>query len=142
MVAYSFQKRFAPGIQDGTKPHTIRADRKRHAHVGEPLQLYCGMRSKHCFKIVDDPVCQRIHDIVIILGAHHIKRVLIDRVESMDLSMRLDLPLGLVDNFAISDGFRDSKDMHEFWRASHEPGVFRGKLIGWGDWPLAGVDLP
>lgn len=41
MVAYSFQPRFAAPIEQGLKTHTLRAaGKRRHARVGEALQLY------------------------------------------------------------------------------------------------------
>ena len=38
-----------------------------------------------------------------------------------------------LDDFAVSDGFRDWDDMREFWRETHGPGRFRflGTLYPW-----------
>jgi hypothetical protein len=58
MVAYSFQKQFVPAIISGKKRQTIRAfGKRRHAYVGEPIQLYVGMRTKQCAKIIPDQIC-------------------------------------------------------------------------------------
>ncbi|EHS51515.1 hypothetical protein PDO_1906 [Rhizobium sp. PDO1-076] len=57
MVAYGFKTYFAPQIEDGSKSHTIRGHRRHHAHIGEPIQLFTGMRTRHCRKIMSDPVC-------------------------------------------------------------------------------------
>jgi hypothetical protein len=54
MVAYSFQKMFAEDIRFGFKTHTVRDERKRHARPGEMLQLYTGMRTKHCRPITGE----------------------------------------------------------------------------------------
>ncbi|MCI4661449.1 MAG: hypothetical protein MRY63_06450 [Neomegalonema sp.] len=59
MVAYNFKDQFVQPISLGIKRQTIRrASRRRHAAVGELVQLYTGMRTKGCRKIVaQDPVC-------------------------------------------------------------------------------------
>ena len=60
MVAYSFQKRFVDHVQAGLEPgpwcpgmkrHTLRAPRVgrvAHARPEQPVQLYTGMRTRHC----------------------------------------------------------------------------------------------
>lgn len=48
MVAYSFHPRFVDAILGGTKRQTIRMHRRRHARPGEEMQLYAGMRTRHC----------------------------------------------------------------------------------------------
>ena len=57
MVAYSFQPGFAAEIIAGRKTQTIRNPRKRHAMPGEHLQLFTGMRTRYCKKIIPDPLC-------------------------------------------------------------------------------------
>lgn len=58
MVAYSFQAMFCPPIVDRIKRQTIRAlGARRHAREGEDVQLYRGMRTKHCAKIIPDVRC-------------------------------------------------------------------------------------
>ena len=59
MPAYTFQSRFAPLVASGEKRQTIRAiGKRRHAAVGDRIQLYTGMRTKACRKLVTpDPVC-------------------------------------------------------------------------------------
>lgn len=73
MVAYNFQSRFAGPIKRGEKSHTIRKNgKRRHARPGEPLQLYTGMRTKSCKKIiVKDPVCVFCKTIRIYIGDIH-----------------------------------------------------------------------
>jgi hypothetical protein len=48
MVAYSFHRQFVDPIRQGVKTGTVRAARMRHANVGERIQLYTAMRTKHC----------------------------------------------------------------------------------------------
>lgn len=50
MPAYNFKGRFAPKVESGAKPHTIRALRRdgRNPKAGQPFIAYQGMRTKHC----------------------------------------------------------------------------------------------
>lgn len=130
MVAYSFQKRFAPRIADGSKRQTIRAGRRRHARVGEALQLYVGMRTTHCVKIIADPLCVSVAPISIAFD----NEGKIDRI-SIDGS-----PVHDADGFAVEDGFESLSDMAGFWVMAH--GLYQrfdGVLIRW--LPAAGSAL-
>ncbi|MCO5085104.1 MAG: hypothetical protein M9939_26490 [Mesorhizobium sp.] len=122
MVAYSFKKQFAEPILSGRKRQTIRADRRRHARPGERLQLYTGMRTKHC-RLVARTTCIAV------------LRIVIDMPAGRQPSIMLDgrpVEVGL-DHFARLDGFEDWSDMATFWMDNH-PGVdrFEGVLIQWG----------
>lgn len=119
MVAYSFNKQFIPPILAGTKPHTIRAERKRHARVGEDLQLYTAMRTTSC-KLIALTVCLAVNPIQITFGAS--RGVVVGGKTQDDL-----------DKFAISDGFASWLDMEAFWRATHNKfiTVFSGVMIDW-----------
>lgn len=133
MVAYSFKGRFAEPIVSGEKCQTIRALRKRHARVGEAVQLYTAMRTKQCRKLLDvDPVCTVVHDVKILISSDHPDIIAGIRID--------DIPLlaGSVEEFAWSDGFRagadgDSAtlDMGRFWLKEHGEGSFHGVLIKW-----------
>ena len=130
MVAYSFKKQFGPPILAGTKAQTIRADRKRHARPGEELQLYPGMRTKHC-KLVARVPCLEVAPIRIELPrARQVPEVMVFKPDG-DLARHILTPRAL-QNFAQADGFRDFDEMHAFWCAEH-PGVdtFHGVLIRW-----------
>jgi hypothetical protein len=63
MVAFNFQKRFAPMVEDGRKTHTIR-DNHRGAKSGVKLQLYYGMRTKQCRKL-KDVICRGSYAITV-----------------------------------------------------------------------------
>ncbi|OYY06768.1 MAG: hypothetical protein B7Y70_16055, partial [Rhizobiales bacterium 35-68-8] len=65
MVAYGFKFRFVEGIQSRTKRQTIRLPRRRHALPGERIQLYYGMRTPHCFRIIADPACIGVDRLII-----------------------------------------------------------------------------
>lgn len=124
MVAYNFQARFTEPIRSGAKTNTIRRNAKRrHARRGEKLQLYTGMRTRSCTKIVEpDPTCTQVKQIRISVGA--------DRLESIQLDGAFIEDL---DGFAQSDGFMNAKDMHGFWLATHGEGLFEGTFISWGE---------
>ena len=146
MVAYGFKKYFGPQIEDGSKSHTIRAGRRRHAHVGEAVQLYVGMRTRHCRKIIADPQCIAVLPIVIMssdLIAAGIAYIEIDgtplhrdEIEPFALSDGFD-PLrlqGLAPKAMIASTARET--MGRFWRANHTGNRFEGCLIRWSPPPV------
>lgn len=121
MVAYNFQKRFVQPIREGTKRNTIRRiGKRRHAKQGEALQLYCGQRTKSCFKIVADRTCSVSVVINIAVGQKMIERIRLgnERVENLEA-------------FAVQDGFPDLETMSRFWRQFHGVGLFEGLFIAW-----------
>jgi len=119
MVAYSFQKRFVEPIQLGVKRHTMRPERKRHARVGEPVQIYCGMRTRNCFKILDpDPICTRVAPII--LGPGGIEIGGVPKSEIDDLN-----------RYAVSDGFENWRELRRFFIMQYGPGYWEGVFIEW-----------
>ena len=127
MVAYSFNKRFVPQIAAGTKRQTIRLPRKRHARPGERLQLYTGMRTRYCQKIIPDPICSWATPLSILFEAR--------RIVSIELSTETiggGVRVKCLDQFARQDGFEGIEDMSEFWARTHgTPEHFVGVLICW-----------
>lgn len=134
MVAYSFKKQFSPPILAGTKAQTIRADRKRHARPGEELQLYTGMRTKHC-KLVARVPCVGVETVRLVFsrrGASELFRVA-DQL----------IPPAAMERFAQADGFPSVEAMAGFWWAEHPPEEgdtldFTGVVIRWT--PLSPAD--
>lgn len=124
MVAYSFQKRFIEPIEAGLKQQTIRNQRKGGARPGSVLQLYTGMRTKHC-ALIGTAIARSVRAVVLDLGGSAI-------FDPEGLETVSD-PCGL-DAFAIRDGFRSWIELQAFWNVYH-PGVrtFDGALIVWGD---------
>ena len=134
MVAYSFNRQFMEPIQLGAKLQTVRGFRARHARPGEPIQIYCGMRTRACFKVIPDPVCTEVCEVSIELEArlaakHWIRGIEIDGVA---------LDGAEIEAFAFADGFGqpDSPEqarakMERFWIEQHGPGTFLGVLIKW-----------
>lgn len=129
MVAYSFQKQFAAPILSGRKSHTIRAPRKRHARPGEALQLYTGMRTKHC-RLVARAMCEAVVPVIILFRRDQL-RIVGDsvQIDGRTIAGRADL-----DAFADSDGFADWLELRAFWEKHHgEVTMFQGLLIKWRD---------
>lgn len=145
MVAYSFQKRFEAPILADEKLQTIRAPRKRHARFGEELQLYVGMRTKHC-RLIARRRALSVHNVVIDIAR---QTVLVGETfpacrvgdgfdyqwegQSTRLAEVLDR-----DAFAVRDGFGAWADMHAFWIEQHgasgaegELSAFHGVVIRW-----------
>ncbi|TBB53419.1 ASCH domain-containing protein [Rhizobium ruizarguesonis] len=141
MVAYSFKAYFAPQIEDMTKSQTVRADRARHAQLGEMVQLYQGMRTRHCRRIVADQICTANLPVQIKLSD------LLDELIASIVVNGIQLHREEVEEFAWKDGFHPDRlqlmhdggrpksarhNMGIFWQR-HHPGVadFSGRLIQW-----------
>lgn len=131
MVAYSFQKQFAVPILERTKGGTIRADRKRHARPGEELQLYTGMRTRHC-RLIGRETCLAVTPIRLYLKGD---RVVIG--EALLAPPRIVVVLTrALDAFARFDGFPDWDALRRFWNETHDaPVVFGGQHIRWLELP-------
>ena len=131
MVALSFKGQFEEPIKAGTKRQTIRAERKRPPRVGERLQLYCGMRTRHCRKIVPDPLCTEVCVVLIVVDPDH--QELIAEINFGDFKLNANE----IERFAVADGFTASagcsarRAMGNFWMRHHGPGEFMGLLIRW-----------
>lgn len=135
MVAYSFKARFAAPILAGTKRQTIRADRKRHARPGEELQLYTGMRTKHC-KLVGRAIVSKVIPVTLQFVDRIVGRAGVEGVTWHNPGNPVFCsPLWPkeMNQFARDDGFENWRDMKTFWAEAH-PGVdvFEGVLIQWG----------
>ena len=129
MVAYSFQERFIAPIRAGAKRQTIRAiGKRRHAVKHDRIQLYTGMRTPTCRKIVEpDPICTGTYPIEIEVGqcddGYAIGRIVLDGVERIAPTVRFLI--------ARRDGFDSLDEMADFFGNTHGPGIFRGVLITW-----------
>jgi hypothetical protein len=128
MVAYSFQAMFREPIIQRVKCQTIRADRRRHARPGERLQLFTGMRTRYCQKIIPDPICLALETILIDVGLDGIVGIVVNG-KALDLQA--------IGSLAVADGFRTETgetavhNMGRFWLNNHGPGVFSGVIIRW-----------
>ena len=113
MVAINFQERFAALVESGKKRQTIR--RKARCKPGDKLQLYTGMRTKACRKIMD-AICTAVYPITLPL---------------------LDNPI-VTDAFAQRDGFKNSEDMQEWFHNRYKTWIFEGFLIQWNEYRRGG----
>jgi hypothetical protein len=126
MVAYSFKARFAEPILDETKGGTIRAarlGRSRHARPDDELQLYQGMRTKHC-RLITRKRCIAV-DPIVMRFTMPTKIVLGERVLWSGPALAA---------FAVFDGFADFDEMRAFWE---ERDGFSGYHIRWLELPEA-----
>lgn len=131
MVAYSFAPQFVAAVESLKKRQTVRGYRKRHARPGEAIQIYAGMRTRSCRKLIDpDPVCIELQDIIIAQGGDHWQPLHIELAGRM-------LTRAEIEEFAVADGFGDCGDgcaaarMAAFWLKYHGPQSFGGVLIRW-----------
>lgn len=134
MVAYSFKPSFVEPIVAGEKRQTIRLPRKRHARPGEPVQLFTGMRTKACRKILErDPICVGVDEVRIDL---RVRSILTPTFTVNGIPL-----LGEERNrYALSDGFRPPprlagmtpfEFMMRWWLLTHGQVLFTGVAIRW-----------
>ncbi|MEX2480227.1 MAG: hypothetical protein WD928_05135 [Gammaproteobacteria bacterium] len=125
MVAYSFQRQFVPPILAGTKCQTVRSERKRNPHAGEELQLYTGLRTRHC-RLIKRVRCSEWWRITILFDDND--------PEGEGIILPGFGYEGGLEGFARNDGFQSWAELKAFWR-KHHPGKdeFTGLLICWED---------
>ncbi|MEM9063802.1 MAG: hypothetical protein AAGD13_25385 [Pseudomonadota bacterium] len=124
MVAYSFKTAFVTLVHELKKTQTIRAHRKRHARVGEPVQLFNDLRRKTCIKLVDpDPIC---------IASDPIEIWVRPGFDCLYRFPEIQEAFDPVDDaFAYADGFLNAAHFAQFWRKTHGLGLFEGKMIKW-----------
>lgn len=128
MTAINFKQRFAHAVACGQKRQTIRARGKRRPpEVGEALQLYTGMRTMLCKKLVrPDPVCTSVEPITISTGLKQVRMIQAYGVNQA----WLDLDLKEIEALATADGFNSVDEFFGFFEEAHGP-TFSGYLIKW-----------
>jgi len=124
MVAYSFKREFAPAIILGRKRQTVRAHRRRHARPGETMQLFTGMRTRQCCKIIPDPVCTNIVDARLDLTA-------LSDVAEPNNATQAETAASRVSLFLDGEEIASPFFRHAF-----------AELDGFGDMIFAGTDVP
>lgn len=118
----NFQGQFAPKVESGVKPHTIRALRAdgRDPLPGDTLHLYYGLRTKGV-RLLRREVCEYAHDIMIQPSAgnqHHV------------LLVGHPLDQAGIEQLARFDGFNSADEFVRYFEKAH--GLpFTGLLIGW-----------
>jgi len=122
MVAYSFKPQFVSALQAGDKAQTIRAKgKRRHAQVGDLVQIYTGMRTKHCRLLFQSP-CIEASEITMkwLIGSQTKQFVVKVNGVALTPEQRHDL--------AIADGFANVDEFIEFFSPVSP---FEGVLIKW-----------
>jgi hypothetical protein len=149
MVAYSFNTAFVADIEARRKRQTIRLPRKRHARPGERVQLFQGMRTRQCRKIIPDPVCIGLDDVRFDLRRASAIPVELAATVTFEVN---GIPLigAAADDYARGDGFRGLppaewpvpaaglapfNHMALWWASIHGPVLFEGVAIRWEDQP-------
>lgn len=130
MVAYNFKQGFVPRIQAKTKRQTVRGHRKRHARPDEPVQLYTGMRTRHCRPILTpDPICLRLDEIAIDVG----RDGMLIRINGIPLSPEEAEAFAVLDGFGWPEphGVSALAAMRRFWAMTHGLGRFEGVVVHW-----------
>lgn len=123
MVAINFSPQFADPVETGTKRQTIRA--KARCKPGDRLQLYTGMRTKTCRKLMD-AICTRVRPVAI-----NPTGIEIDG-KPLFAGNALRGELGDRDNdFAEKDGFKGFMDMADWFLETYGQLPFHGFLIEW-----------
>jgi hypothetical protein len=124
-VLYNFQKQFVPHVLNGSKQHTIRAERKHPGKAGDICHLYTGLRQRGATLLGRAP-CVRLEEIRLWRACLWING------EELSASER--------DSLAWRDGFREKVPgltyfdvMLRFWAKAHGDVDFHGHIIHW-DW--------
>lgn len=119
--------KFADDVAAGRKPLTIRDKRKhpsRHARPGENVQLYTGMRTISCRKLVNpDPICEWVKPIELVL----VKTSSV--VTYLGGEALFDDQL---DWLIVADGFIKHDDFYEYHLGNHDR--VEKVTIKWGFW--------
>lgn len=117
MPALNFLAQLAPLVESGEKRHTVRREAKRPIQVGDRLQLFTGMRTKQCRRLLDTE-CTRIQTITIAKNS------------TMTLDGWPTFGCAEADRFAQADGLRDFDELRD-WIEQNYGLPFRGVVIHW-----------
>ena len=118
MAAYSFSRlEFVAKILDGSKPHTIRPERKRETKPGELLTLYYKQRTPE-HRVICLTVCKAVRPVTIY-----------PVYELINVEGHM-LPHGKATRLAKRDGFNSAADMFAWFRMYKERTLFF-ELIEW-----------
>lgn len=121
MVAYNFQEQFAERVASLSKRQTIRPlGKRRHAKAGDALQLYTGMRTPKCRKLID-AMCMATAGVVIDSDPEGLPSITVSgkKLNTMESCA-----------FATADGFTSAGEMVA-WFSNHYNLPFEGVCIQW-----------
>lgn len=114
MVAFNFAPEFVPLILSGEKRQTIRQTAR--AKKGDKLQLYTGLRTKNCTKLMDT-VCRAASYCAV-------------RKTGLTLGDTRLFPRDM-DQFARADGFPNYEAMVAWFSTQYGDGEFVGVVHAW-----------
>lgn len=130
MPAYNFKKQFAADVKSGKKRQTIRHRRKRRTRAGETLYLYTGQRTKRC-RLLRAAICRKITGITIKGNAIVLEKIVPSGFCGSRIKETEMIRHGhAADRFARADGFKDSDEMIEWFKAAYDL-PFSGVVIYW-----------
>lgn len=109
MPAYNFKEKFAPMVRCGEKCSTIRKRRKHPTLRGDTLQLYTGLRTLHCKKLLD----------VTCTSVTHIS--ILPDFELVVLNGKDSLGTREIEALARQDGFCSPDDFFTFFSSLYSP---------------------
>ena len=123
MPVLLFHSQFVPAVERGSKPHTIRPERKRPIRVGDRLSLRCWMgkayRPGSKQRVIKEVTCKRIRPVLMKERGGICMLQIDDHV----------LYIEECEAFARADGF---SDFYQFWDYFKSQGLpFKGSLIEW-----------
>lgn len=145
MPALNFRAWLAPKVTDGTKPHTIRAMRKRPFVTGDALMMYTGPRMKPAPLPLPDQwrTTDAHHGLAWLVQKIHLdieeRRISVDTVDPGGHYLNVGLSNADIEALATRDGFEDAA---AFWKFFAERGrYFTAQLIWFQNprlwnWPL------
>lgn len=126
-ILLNFKERFAPLVESGLKPHTIRACRidGRDPLPGDILHMYTGWSTQAARLLRTEP-CQYTIEITIQPSAGNVHHVLLGGkpLDQHDIEV-----------LATVDGFKGATEFVQFFEKTY--GLpFTGLLIGWEPMPV------
>lgn len=124
MGLYNFQPRFVPYILDGSKTHTIRAERVNPDKPGNTLHLHSGLPHRGAKCLMRVP-CVKVESIVIAATS------MVENGAPLGVGVCVDgnpLTRDECEQLAKREGFASFEEMMAFWKGRLP---FRGSIIHW-----------
>lgn len=114
MVAFSFKPQFAPMIVARTKIQTVRQSHR--CEPGDMMQLYTGLRTRYCKKVIPDVACTLVDYV----------NIAPDFITFGNADLHPD-----AEGFAKLDGFESFSDMLKFFWAIYNTERLQGFVHRW-----------
>lgn len=121
---FSFRKQFADRVASGEKLQTIRGRRKdgRMPKAGDKVSLFSGMRTAYCRRLGTSTVTEAF-PVYLDLDELGARTIVVNGVR---------LNFGEAEAFAKLDGFKNAREMIEWFRDTYRgAGDFNGFCVRW-----------